>query len=115
MSRNGSSRQWRKLRTTILQRDGYRCYYCGTDELLEVDHIQPVVKGGSDQPDNLITVCRYHNRSKGKRSVPKEYRGGLFESTRTLSTPSVPYFPPIVTKHSDSPFSVADTALEDRI
>lgn len=105
MARNGSSRQWRKIRTLILQRDGYQCYYCGTDELLEVDHIQPIAKGGTDSLDNLITVCRYHNRSKGKQSVPKDYRGGLFESNRTLSTPSLVYFPPKVTKHTQTPFN----------
>ena len=57
----------------ILYRDNFTCQDCGEfkayknkygvyipiDNGLEVHHIRPVSEGGSDSPDNLITLC--HN------------------------------------------------------
>lgn len=37
------------------------------DEPLELDHMQPVSRGGTDDPSNLQWLCRGHNRSKGAR------------------------------------------------
>lgn len=61
-----SSRAWRKpgaaaLRQRVLDRDGRRCTFCGTTKGLEVHHIVPVAKGGTNDPSNLITVCRAHH------------------------------------------------------
>lgn len=58
------------MRFHALARDGFRCQYCGaasTDEdvRLEVDHILPLSRGGSDDIDNLITACHVCNRGKG--------------------------------------------------
>lgn len=55
------------LRRAVFERDGYRCRECGTDERLSVDHIYPEVKGGSDDLDNLQTLCVSCNRLKGAR------------------------------------------------
>lgn len=60
-----------KLRYEILHRDGYTCRYCGRkppEVELEVDHIEPVSQGGTDDPGNLMTSCRDCNRGKGIRS-----------------------------------------------
>lgn len=57
----------RKLRHQVFQRDGYRCRECGAskDETsLEIDHIVPVAKGGTNDIDNLQTLCRECNRMK---------------------------------------------------
>lgn len=57
----------RKLRHEIFKRDGYRCRECGAskDETsLEIDHILPVAKGGTNDIDNLQTLCRECNRMK---------------------------------------------------
>jgi len=55
----GGSRhaEWQELRRQILQRDGYTCQHCGSTNQLEVHHIQARHKGGTDTPDNLITLC----------------------------------------------------------
>ena len=55
-------------------RDGYRCRECGKAGILEVHHIQHVRNGGSDELDNLITLCRnhhirMHSKPKTKRQI----------------------------------------------
>lgn len=62
--RNGSTRAWRRLRTEILLRDGSRCQVCGRPAA-EVDHITPLVDGGTDHPANLRAVCSAHNPRGG--------------------------------------------------
>jgi endogenous inhibitor of DNA gyrase (YacG/DUF329 family) len=57
------------VRFTILERDGFRCRYCGAhphrDEL-RVDHIIPVMLGGHlTSPQNLVTACTRCNSGKG--------------------------------------------------
>jgi hypothetical protein len=57
-----------KLKHEVWRRDGFRCAYCGRgiDEVeLEVDHIRPVVQGGSNAASNLQTLCVDCNRRKG--------------------------------------------------
>lgn len=57
----------RKLRHEVFMRDGYRCRECGAskDETsLEIDHIVPVARGGTNDIDNLQTLCRECNRMK---------------------------------------------------
>jgi hypothetical protein len=55
----------------ILQRDQFRCRLCGhgADDgaVLEIDHIVPVSKGGSNRVTNLWTLCFECNRSKSAR------------------------------------------------
>ena len=47
----------------ILNRDKYTCQYCKTKQgTLEVHHIIFRSNGGSDKPDNLITLCRQCHR-----------------------------------------------------
>lgn len=55
--RNGSTRSWRTLRAAILYRDAYRCALCPRGAS-EVDHIVPLVDGGTDHPSNLRSLCR---------------------------------------------------------
>lgn len=57
-----------KLRFDVLRRDKYVCQYCGAcgpDVELEVDHVIPVSRGGTDDIDNLKTTCFDCNRGKG--------------------------------------------------
>lgn len=55
-------------RINILERDDYTCKKCGrkaSEGRLEVDHIKPVCKGGTDEESNLQTLCFECNRGKG--------------------------------------------------
>lgn len=57
----------KKLRFEVFKRDSFTCQYCGKvapNVILEVDHIEPVCKGGSNELLNLITSCYDCNRGK---------------------------------------------------
>ena len=42
----------------VIERDGYKCSMCGSsDTELFIQHVIPLSEGGSNDPDNLITVC----------------------------------------------------------
>jgi Pyruvate/2-oxoacid:ferredoxin oxidoreductase delta subunit len=56
-----------KLRTAVFERDLYRCVRCKTHLDLCADHIVPESKGGETSIDNLQTLCRSCNSSKGVR------------------------------------------------
>ena len=50
--------RWKRLRRTILDRDGWRCQSCGRAGRLEVHHKTPVREGGAIwDPANLTTLC----------------------------------------------------------
>lgn len=49
------------------------CAACGSAEDLVVDHIVPIVRGGSSDISNLQALCAPCNRSKG-RKLPTEWR-----------------------------------------
>jgi hypothetical protein len=61
----------KRVRFEVFKRDEFACQYCGAtppSAILEVDHIDPVANGGTDDLDNLITACFACNR--GKSAVP---------------------------------------------
>ena len=49
----------------IYERNGYACVVCGSEDDLTVDHIIPVAKGGTKDPDNLRTLCAVCNHFRG--------------------------------------------------
>jgi HNH endonuclease len=60
----------RSVAFRVFQRDGYRCIRCGTDGTeprndLTVDHVVALSRGGDNGFDNLQTLCRSCNASKG--------------------------------------------------
>lgn len=55
------------VRAAVYGASGYRCAHCGSDQNLSLDHIRPVSLGGSDDPENLQTLCRSCNSRKGAK------------------------------------------------
>jgi len=55
----------------VRHRDNYTCQYCGKKfpERLEIDHIVPRSRGGSDRPDNLVCACHECNQTKGNKTA----------------------------------------------
>ncbi|MBZ2166988.1 HNH endonuclease [Methanobacterium spitsbergense] len=67
------------IRHEVFKRDNYRCLECGKtnkETTLHLDHIRPVTQGGSDELDNLQTLCETCNIAKSNRA----WKGGNNES-----------------------------------
>lgn len=65
------------LRYDVLKRARFRCELCGIsadEKALEVDHILPRNRGGSDDPSNLQGLCYTCNASKRDRD-DTDFRG----------------------------------------
>lgn len=67
--------QWRELRAFVFSRDDYTCFYCNKrGGRLECDHKTPLSRGGSNEPENLITSCLNCNRKKRTKTA-EEFMG----------------------------------------
>lgn len=55
-----------------LQRDRSRCVLCGFDTIVEVHHIHPRRKGGTDDLTNLITLCPNHHVMADRGLISEE-------------------------------------------
>ena len=74
------------VRERLLERAGYQCEYrgpggvrCTARTRLEVDHIDPVGKGGSRGEENLRVFCRGHNLLCAAREFGEEFMRGKIE------------------------------------
>lgn len=69
MSRKSISK---RKRFSVFARDGFTCRYCGrqpSDVILHLDHIIPVSKGGTNDPENLVTSCADCNLGKAATRI----------------------------------------------
>lgn len=55
-TQQGYGHRWRLLRRLVLERDHYRCGWCGADAVT-VDHVVPKSQGGTDAMNNLTAAC----------------------------------------------------------
>lgn len=71
---------WNRMRKNVLERDGWRCMYCGVD-LIEstghknsatADHIIAKENGGEDRLDNLVAACLECNGRKSDRVLVRQ-------------------------------------------
>lgn len=67
---------------SILARGEYRCVYCNLylypyrDPRYRgsIDHVKPQSHDGSHDTTNVVPACRYHNSSRGNRSIQRYAR-----------------------------------------
>lgn len=57
-----------------MSKSGGRCVACNTTEDLQVDHIMPVSRGGTNDIANLQMLCRDCNASKRDKTM-EEWKG----------------------------------------
>lgn len=74
-----------RLRFDVLTRCNYACFYCGKPAAfglvqLEVEHVVPVSRGGTNEPWNLVAACRECNAGKHASPPPRE----VIEAARDL-------------------------------
>jgi 5-methylcytosine-specific restriction endonuclease McrA len=80
------SHKVRLTRKNLLLRDDYQCQYCGRRpgvRDLNIDHVIPRSRAGTDSWDNLVVSCRPCNLKKGRRT-PQE------ATMKLLKQPSEP-------------------------
>jgi hypothetical protein len=59
-----------EIKEYLLEKWGHKCVYCGATNMpLEVEHIQPKSKGGSNRVSNLTIACHDCNQRKDKIPV----------------------------------------------
>jgi hypothetical protein len=61
-ARGGISQE---VKRALWERCGGRCVECGSDALLEFDHVIPLAMGGANTERNLQLLCADCNRAKG--------------------------------------------------
>ena len=72
---NGSYKFTGKDWKRCMDRHGNRCFYCGNSGQLSMDHVVPVVRGGSHGAGNIVPACISCNCHKQGRFVA-EWRHG---------------------------------------
>lgn len=61
-----------EVREYLLEKWGRKCAYCGTEGVpLEIDHIFPRSRGGSNRVSNLVIACQNCNQAKGNMPVER--------------------------------------------
>lgn len=59
-----------EIREYVLERDNRRCAYCDAENVpLQLDHVRPRARGGSDRVSNLTLACGPCNQAKGSQPV----------------------------------------------
>lgn len=66
------------IRPNILARDSHRCLMCGYGEVLDVHHILPLSRGGTNYEHNLVTLCANCHRLAHRGTItPAQMRDAL--------------------------------------
>jgi len=85
-----------ELKKKLSQKQAGRCMYCGRKpglDLMDIDHKNPLSRGGSNSERNLQILCRSCNGRKGSktdREFRRMYRAAGVPQTQTLPTKVIP-------------------------
>lgn len=91
------------LKKKAFERDNFTCQKCKiqdkTTKILEVHHISPLVFGGKDELDNLITLCSdCHRYAPNKKEEFEEY---MKEECSGLLTTSIKAWQKVQKEHPE--------------
>lgn len=80
-----------EIRQYLLEKWGRACAYCGAESVpLQVEHILPRARGGSDRISNLTLACSPCNRAKGAQPVAIFLSGRPHALKRIVSLAKAP-------------------------
>ena len=85
-----------ELKSELHKAQSGKCMYCGRKpgiDLMDIDHKNPMAKGGSDQKRNLQLLCRSCNTRKGAttdRQFRTKFKSIGVPQTQTPPTKPIP-------------------------
>ena len=85
-----------ELKKELYKAQSSRCMYCGRKleiDLMDIDHKNPVAKGGSNTKRNLQLLCRTCNTRKGAttdRQFRSKFKAAGVPSAQTPPTKAIP-------------------------
>lgn len=80
-----------EIREYLLEKFERKCVYCGeANTQLQIEHIHPKSKGGSDRLSNLTIACPQCNQNKGNQDIKDFLSGQLDLLKRILFQAKVP-------------------------
>ena len=80
-----------EVREYLLEKWSRECAYCGAEQVpLEIEHIVPKSRGGSDRVSNLTLACRACNQAKGNRDVREFLAHDLERLAKILAQAKAP-------------------------
>lgn len=85
----GRQKGFYNVKAFVLSRDGHNCQECKgkkKDSRLHVHHIKFRSNGGSDNPDNLITLCESCHDKLHARKDAQKYSLGKFKASNLINT-----------------------------
>lgn len=80
----GELYQRENIKMYVRARDHYTCQYCGEKNPpdLEVDHIIPISRGGTDRPSDMVAACHRCNQKKGNQTAEEFGYPGIQKKTQ---------------------------------
>jgi len=57
----------KEMTKLVMKRDKQECRYCGSKKNLQIDHIHPMARGGTNDPYNLQILCKSCNVRKSAK------------------------------------------------
>jgi 5-methylcytosine-specific restriction endonuclease McrA len=71
------------VKDEVFTRDRGRCSYvgasgrrCASTRALQIDHVEPIARGGKSTPGNLRLLCAFHNRLEAERILGNRWLAG---------------------------------------
>jgi 5-methylcytosine-specific restriction endonuclease McrA len=82
-----------ETREYLLEKWGRQCAYCGKENIpLQIEHIVPRAKGGSNRVSNLCLACEKCNLAKGTKNIEEFLRSKPERLLRILAQAKAPLF-----------------------
>lgn len=109
------------MRARVAQRDGGICAHCPPArgpwpyEGWQADHVIPIVLGGPDTLDNVVTLCIEHHRIKTATDGSRRTRKVAVEKPRAPREPRMPRADRAPRKPYKRPDQLSNTEIASRL